>query len=277
MANTIWMSPIIDYWATSLVSGINSTATILLIGSPASGVTAPGVLVLDRKDASGNKTPTLREYISFTTINKQELSGLTRAVGGSATLSHGAGTLIESAISSTHWMDMIGFTGAEHDASGRHVISTATVNYTETIQLALTSIASIAVLQIKNLLNLSGASIAGVTAKIKPQFRLIGSISGPTSTLQTPMVMPDNGSFQWATMTTRTVASGASAIIDILKNGTSIFNTATRPTIPGGGTFVSTASLATKAFNQGDLINWNFTTSANVGMNITDIDILLST
>jgi hypothetical protein len=84
--------------------------------------------------------------------------------------------------------------------------------------------------------------------------------------------MPQAGSFAWVNIITRTVASGASAIVDINKNGSSIFAAGTRPAIAGGGTFVSTASLATKAFSEGDRISWDYDTT---GGHITDFDIIL--
>ena len=103
----------------------------------------------------------------------------------------------------------------------------------------------------------------------------IGSISGPTTLVQTPLPMPRAGIWNYVNVITRTVASGASAIIDINKNGTSIFAAGTRPTIVGAGTFVSTASIATKNFDRGDRISWDADTGAGLGLSITDFDIIL--
>lgn len=122
-------------------------------------------------------------------------------------------------------------------------------------------------------LNASGASITGFP--LTPTFVFTGTLSGPTTFIQTPLVMPRTGQWSFVNYVTRTVASGASMYIDINRNGTSIFGAGTRPVIAAGGTFYSSASIATKNFNRGDRITWDFDGEGGGVGTITDFNIEL--
>ena len=148
---------------TTLNGTINDTVTTVTLTS-VSNLVAPGVLVIDRQDGSGNDTPSKREYITFTGISGSDLTGVTRAVAGSTAQSHSSGALVESILTATHWSDLVDFLQTEHDSAGKHVISKATITYTETIRLAVTSIASVARIQSRQLVSTSVASIALVAA-----------------------------------------------------------------------------------------------------------------
>mgnify|MGYP001609809366 CR=1 FL=1 len=142
MATKLWESSSTNATQTTLNGTVNdSVATITL--TSVTGLVAPGVLVINRQDGSGNDTPSKREYISFTGISGSDLTGVTRGVAGSTAQSHSSGVLVEAILTVTHWTDMVDFLQVEHDSAGKHVISTATINYTETKNLAVTSIASI--------------------------------------------------------------------------------------------------------------------------------------
>ena len=120
-------------------------------------------------------------------------------------------------------------------------------------------------------MNASGASILG-NFPLNPIFVHVGAFSGPTTEVLTAQDLPRNGNWSWVSVITRTVASGASAIIDVNKNGTSIFDAGTRPSIAGGGTFVSTASIATKAFSVGDRVGVDYDTTGGL---LTDFNVHL--
>lgn len=270
MSAKLWESPTINAFQTRLDGTLDaSTGTISLEST--TGLVAPGVLVIDRKDGSGNDTPTRREYITFTGISGNDISGATRGVNSTAQ-THSSGALVEANPTVTHWGDLVDFLQVEHDSAGKHVISTATINYTQTYNLAVTSTASIAVLEVVTRLNASGASLTGLGIGQTGVFSFIGSLSGPTGSIQTPLIMPENGTLQWITFITRTVVSGVSAIVDLNKNGVSVFDTVGRPMIGAGGTFVSTASIATKSFNRGDFFNWDYDGSGGL---IGDFNIIL--
>lgn len=270
MSAKLWESPTINAFQSRLDGTLDSTNSSITLEST-TGLVAPGVVVVDRKDGSGNDTPTKREYITFTGISGTNLTGAVRGVNSTAQ-THNSGALVEANPTVTHWGDLVDFLQVEHDSAGKHVISTATINYTENINLAVTSLASIASLEIGTRINASGASLTGLGIGQTAVFSFTGSLSGPTGSIQTPLVMPENGTLQWVTFLTRTIASGVSAIVDLNKNGTSIFDTIGRPMIVAGGTFVSTASIATKTFVKGDRLNWDYDGSGGF---ITDFNIIL--
>ena len=122
-------------------------------------------------------------------------------------------------------------------------------------------------------LNASGASLTGFP--LTPTFVFTGSLSGPTTLLQTPLIMPRAGQFSFVNFTTRTVASTASAWVDINLNGSSIFDAETRPVIAAGGTFYSSASINTKNFDRGQRLSWDFDTTADKDGHIVDFNIQL--
>jgi hypothetical protein len=88
-----------------------NTTTASLVGSGDSSITlttaatlqAPGVIVIDRVNSNNVSTPTVREYISFTGISTNTLTGCSRGLGGSSAQSHAAGAVVEECLSVTHW------------------------------------------------------------------------------------------------------------------------------------------------------------------------------
>ena len=249
-------------FSTTLNGSLNDSVTTITLTS-VTGLQAPGVTVIDREDGSGTATPTKREFVSYTGISGSDLTGVTRGVAGSTAQSHSSGALVEETMSVTHWNDLYDFLTAEHTLAGLHIISTATI--TTHLMASGASITS-SDIRILRSLNVSGASLTG-PFPLNPAWFLIGSFSGPTTQILPALPMPQAGGFDYINVLTRTVASGASAIIDINKNGTSIFDAGTRPSIAGGGTFVSTASIATKGFAIGDRLTVDYDTTGGL---ITD-------
>lgn len=165
MSSFLWESSSANATQTVLGGTINDSVTTITLSS-VSGLVAPGVLCIDREDGSQNSTPTKREYVTFTGINGLDLTGVVRGVAGSTAQSHSSGALVEAIMTVTHWTDLVDFLQVEHNAAGRHVLSTATITYTETIKLAVTSTASVARIEGSNALfstgtitNLSAASL----------------------------------------------------------------------------------------------------------------------
>lgn len=271
MTSFLWESPSINAFQARLDGTLDATSTTVTLDSTA-GLVAPGVLLVDRQDGNGNDTATKREYMSFTGISGNDVTGVTRALASSQGQQHSSGALVESTPTVTNWGDLVDFLQTEHSATGRHVISTATIAYTETINLAVTSLASLAVVNITTRLNASGASLTGLGIGQTAVFSFVGNLSGPTSSPQLPLILPVTGNFQWLSLLAKSVASGASAIIDMNLNGTSIFDAGTRPSLPGGSTFVSTASIATKSFSKGNILTWDYDTTGGL---ITDFNIFL--
>ena len=156
MANPyLWEAPTSNAFQTTL-NGTIDDAVVTITLTSITGLVAPGVLVIDRQDGIGNDTPTKREYISFTGISGSDLTGVSRELGGSTAQSHSSGALVEGIASITHWNDMVDFAQVEHDSAGKHVISTATISYTETKRLVCTSLASIARVSSDNYVGMKG-------------------------------------------------------------------------------------------------------------------------
>ena len=267
MAVKLWEATTTNAFQTTLDGTIDDSVVTISLTST-TGLVAPGVLVLDRQDGNGSNTPTKREYVTFTAISSNDVTGVTRGVAGSTAAAHSSGALVEATPTVTHWGDMVDFMQVEHSAAGLHVISTATVNYTETKRLAVTSLASIAVAKIGTHLSVSGASVSGIG--LHPTWILPGNASAATTAIGKPIAMPQLGQFQSFSATLRSPISGASLILDVNKNFSSIFEAGTRPTILGGGTFVSTASINTKNFIAGDV----FSVDLDAGGNYSDISLV---
>ena len=81
------------------------------------GLSAPGILVIDRQDGAGNNTPEKTEFVSFTGVLSRSLTGITRALGGTIAIDHTSGALVESFLTARHWGDMLDFVGADHDSA----------------------------------------------------------------------------------------------------------------------------------------------------------------
>ncbi len=258
MAAKLWQSSSTNATQTTLNGTINDTVTTITLTS-VTGITAPGVIVLDRQDGSGNNTASKREYISFTGISGSDLTGVTRGVAGSTAQSHSSGALVEAILTVTHWSDMVTFLQAEHDSVGKHVISTATITYTETVQLAVTSIASIAALSLPVLAVPSVASVALMAAAsisyprpTQIYWSWLGSLPTlltGTATQSFPMVRATRS---WTLKNTFVSLLSAPSLgtlqVDInyysspTKEATSIFST--KPTIDVGEYDTSTAAVA---------------------------------
>lgn len=235
MAVKLWKASTSNAFSTTLNGNVTNVDTSITL-TTTTGLQAPGVLVIDRVNTLGTATPTIREYISFTGISTNTLTGVSRGLGGSNAQSHSSGAVVEEAFSVTHWGDMLDYLAVSHDSNGNIVSSSATLGTARVLTH----------------LNASGASITGISS-LNPAWAISAAASSVTAYASFPLSMPTNGSFNWFSITLNGPASGASYVFDVKKNGTSIFDTGTRPAVVGGGTFVSTASIATKAFNPGDV------------------------
>jgi len=107
MAAGIWKTGSVNATTTTLNGSITDTdATIAL--TSATGLQYPGVIVVDRVDANDAETPLVREYISYTGISGNSLTGCDRSgLGGSTAQDHSSGAKVEEVWSVTHWNDFI--------------------------------------------------------------------------------------------------------------------------------------------------------------------------
>lgn len=268
-----YVAPVANFYSTTLNGAISDSATTITLNS-VTNLQAPGYLVINRENGSGAATPSAREVIFFTGISGSDITGVTRGADNSTARSHSDGALVESTMTVGVWNSLVTIANVAMDDNGllRSVLSPMTIS-TLNVPLVRAPSAVISVATISGHLHASGASITGFP--LTPTFVFTGTLSGPTTFIQTPLVMPRTGQWSFVNFITRTVASGASMFIDINRNGTSIFDAGTRPVIAGAGTFYSSASIATKNFNRGDRITWDLDGQGSGAGTITDFNIEL--
>jgi len=118
------------------------------------GLQVPCVLVIDRQDASGNDTPSKREYVYVSAIATRTCT-IQRGLGGSTDQAHNDGAVVEEVMTaSLHWEGMRTCIAAGHTDAGTgiHLSGTASVAALQA-NTALVSAASIGKLTPTALLN----------------------------------------------------------------------------------------------------------------------------
>lgn len=243
MSATLWNAASSNGFSTTLdgsISGIDASITL----TTTTGLQAPGVLVIDRQNSDSEDTPAVREYITYTGISLNTLTGCTRGIAGSSAQAHSSGAIVEETMSITHWNDLVEFLGVSH-GSGGHI---------------LTSNATIADLTVGSRLNVSGISLIG-QFPIHPTWVISANVSGATAGLGLPLPMPQTGRLTFVSAFAHSIVSGASLVIDFNKNGSTMFtNQATRLVIPGGSQFASTASIGDGVILSGERMTWDVDT-----------------
>lgn len=141
-----------------LVNGLQKTLDAQLDEGVTSSVTLnnttniqnlPGVFVVSRVDANGNLLPTSqREYVKYTAVSGNTLTGLVRGTGGSTDQDHAVGSIVEFVSDVQQQQEIIDAIDAletdfvvEHNADGTH--SDITANSTQTDSLTLASGATV--------------------------------------------------------------------------------------------------------------------------------------
>ena len=232
--------------SSTLAAGITDVATSFDV-SDGSKIVEPCYLVIDRVDSAGTqKATTLWEYVKVTNVSTNTLT-VTRGQGGSTAQSHSSGAVIEAVVTSSMFEEWYTALNPEHTSTGGHTIDTATVATLNCYSTATLSRAAI----VTNLAVSGSASITGIP--LSPVWVLSGVLSTASVGAGKPLIMPRAGTFEYFNVVNALGASGSSVIIDVNKNGTSIFDTLGRPTFPAAGTYVSTASIKTKDFIKGDI------------------------
>ncbi len=243
---TIPRVPTVNATSYTLDSQLAAAGSTLTLNQSVAGVVrAPGYIVIDRVDSAGNLTTTKREYIKFTGVSTTDLTGLTRGLAGSTDQVHAVGAIVEIVPDVLYEQDWYDAMTTEHSTTGTHG------------NISITGLLA------------SGASLAGVTS-MTPVWTYVGNISAAT-TIATPLIMPKSGTIDFINGVLRTPSSDASLQINILKNGVGILGTL-YPTILAGGTYISTASIATKGFNAGDV----FTAASVTGVASNGNDLAVS-
>jgi len=253
MANKLWKAATTNAFSTTLDGSITDSSSSIVLTST-TGLQAPGVLVIDRQDGNGENTTAIREYVTFTSISDKTLNLVGRGAAGSTAQSHSSGALVEEALSVTHWNDLLSFLEISHNSLGG---------------IASTSLASLSALRVHNHLDASGASISGIFP-IHPGWLVGRGVSLPTTTVGKPLPVPQSGTIRFFSAVLRSPASGSDLIIDINKNFSTIFtDQGTRLTIPGGGTYASTASIAVTSIVSGDILSMDIDQGGGSAQDLT--------
>lgn len=269
MAVNIFKVGTSNAFSTTLNGTITDVATTITL-TTVTGLQSPGVLVIDRVDSNAVATPVTREYISYTGITGSQLTGVSRGLGGSTAQAHNSGSVVEETWSVSHWNDFVDTFAVSHDSAGK-IVSTSTATLSD-IRLLTGMNASGASLTmsdvfVNRILSVSGASLTG-NFPITPVWVIGGAVSLATTAVGKPMAMPQNGVWDFFSISLRQMVSGASFSIDINKNGTSILGANTL-FLNGGGTYASTASIGTKTFVAGDHITVDIDNGGGSSLDLT--------
>lgn len=260
MPSSFWVAPTQNFVQTTLSGAITNAATTITLASTTNFQT-PGYAIIDRTDSNGTSTPNSREVITYTGISGNQLTGVTRAADGSTARSHADGAVVETILTVGMWNSLITIAQAAFDTNG--------------YLLAINSPVSIAALQIGTRLDISAASLTGLG--FSPVFIGPGAYSGPTIGVGGLLIAPRPATLRWVSVITKYVASGGSVGFDFKLRGASVFaNATTQPAIAAGGTFVSTASIATTNINAGDIMQGDVSTVATTTL-IQEISIQAGT
>lgn len=238
MSATLWNAATSNGFSTTLDGSVTDSDSSITL-TTTTGLQAPGVLVIDRQDSDQVDTPSVREYITYTGISLNTLTGCSRGVAGSSAQGHSSGAIVEEVMSITHWNDLVEYLGVSHNSAGN----------------ILTSAATIANLDITERLDVSGASIIGAFP-IHPTF--VVPVSLTTATPGYKLVSPQDGAFTFISVIANSPISTTTLVLDFNKNGSTIFTDQnTRPVLVPGSSFFSTASIGEQAILAGETMEIN--------------------
>lgn len=114
---TLYEAPTKNAFQTTLAGTIGAGDTTITLAS-VTGLQYPGVIVIDRQNGAQQDTPTKREYISYTGISGNDLTGCSRGSGGSTAQGHTSGALIEATVSVEYWQGLVDLYRVAHQDDG---------------------------------------------------------------------------------------------------------------------------------------------------------------
>lgn len=125
-ANTDLFSKLSRKWVGQIGSGgvANGTDTTIPLSSATNLATDTGVIVvIDRVDANGTKTPTLEETV-IGVVSGSNLVSCTRGIEGTAQ-AHSAGAVVEVLVTAKNWNNLVDGILVQHNQLGGHTDITA--------------------------------------------------------------------------------------------------------------------------------------------------------
>lgn len=233
-------------------------------------------------NSSGVATPSLREVISYTGINGNDLTGCTRGADGSTAQSHSDTAIVETVPTVGMWNNLAtivsaGFTGDGYLKAISSPVSLTRGEFTQFVTPSIASIAEIrtprvvvSAITIVTSINASGASVLGFgsgTGGFNALFQIPGSLASQANAAGlVPVPTAFTGQFMQAFV--RTPSSVASIGIHILKN-MAVYGVCE---IVGGATFASSASIGSAGLAAGDVLTLDIRSTASLG---ADLSVLL--
>jgi hypothetical protein len=283
---SIFLGPTQNYVSTTLNGTItDSIQTITL--NDASKMQAPGYIVIDREDGNGTSTPNSREIVYFTGISGNDLTGCERAADNSTARSHSDGALVEAVLTVGMWNSLATSVSASlnEGGTGLHIsdatitaitqsarfvgTSIASVSWGAFKQMAVSSVASVAVLHASAHLNASGASVTGID-RGGFMWQVPGSLASQAN-IGGMVIVPAGMTASHLMAYVQTPSSIASVSAFILKQGGTVVGMLG---ILGGGTYGSSASLAVTSLVAGDNLTLDIRSTASLA---SDLSIVMRT
>jgi len=279
----------IENVSSTLNGAVTNVATTITIND-ASNFLSPSYAVIDRVDASGTlKATSAWEYVYISGISSNDLT-VTRGVGGSTAQAHSTGAVIETIVTASAWSDLRASYLTQHSTGGNHdftasAVTIATLYVTGNINasgassvgigggdpltqknITVTSIASVAQLNIGTLINASGASIVGFTGGFNALFHIPGGIASQAN-IGGLIPVPAAYTGQFIAAYVQTPASLSSIGIFIMKNQ-AVYGTVQ---ILAGNTYASSASIGTAALISTDVLTLDIKSNASLAQDLSVI------
>lgn len=267
---------------TQLAAGGSS---LTLNQSVAGVVQAPGVIVIDRVDSNGTRTPTKREYVSFTGVSGANLTGLTRGLAGSTDQVHTVGAVVEITPDIVQEEAKYQVFITEHNTTGQHtaitassasifvanvrdlsVASTASLFNGRLTNLVVASAASTSIVHVATHLNVSGASVTGLstTGGFNALFQVPGALASQANVAGL-IPVPAALTIGFIQAYVQTPASLASVSAFLLKNNAAVGVVS----ILAGATYASSASLTSTALAAGDELRLDIRSTASLASDLS--------
>jgi len=132
---TLLNVPLVNGLQKTLDAQLDAGTTASVTLNNTTNIQAPGVFVVNRIDANGNeKSASDREFIKFTGVSGNTLTGLTRnADGGSSDQDHAVGSIVEFVADVVWAQALVDVIETEHNSDGTHGNVTTASLSTDTI------------------------------------------------------------------------------------------------------------------------------------------------
>lgn len=132
---TLLNVPLVNGLQKTLDAQLDSGVTASVTLNNTTNIQAPGVFVVNRIDANGNeKSASDREFIKFTGVSGNTLTGLTRnADGGTSDQDHAVGSIVEFVADVVWAQALADVIETEHNSDGTHASTIVKTTATQTL------------------------------------------------------------------------------------------------------------------------------------------------